>query len=327
MSNTVLVKNSTYYSSSLNEGYTMATVKNRAIFEGDTDLKLNLIEAGVSSKKKLLEIKPHIELGIVTRKYEDEYTDHTVFDLKYNVCRINDLVDKLYYNLPIVTLNINYGGIALNIPNKVEDNILDAQIIYSTVRDEFSNQERIGDIFEIDETMIERSADISIFIEGSTRTIVMNNTDIQTEDATMPSILQLVSEKVTRDINCVTEQTVVIFIEDQEDGFVNQPMIDIDISEQSGSGSGSGSGENTGGDLESLVFTIQQMSFFEFKLVFKEKKVKEIFNLPQGLFFDKDGQRIVGTPIMSGRYSFTLIFDNESILNGIISVPKINREL
>ena len=327
MSNIVLVKNSTYYSSSLNEGYAMANVKNTSLFDMSDDILFSTLEE-VVDRKELILIKQNITEGLIVNGLEkDPLTDPSIFNLNYKVCMINDLRDKIYYNLPIITLNINYGGIALNIPNKEEDNILDANIICAIVRDEYSNQERVGDIFFIKEFTIERPADVSIFEEGSSRCMVMNNSPVIYEDIEFDNISNIVFEKETRDINCVTEQSVVIFLEDQQDGFVNQPMIEMDVSNKTIDAGGSGSGLNTGGDLDALIFTIQQMSFFEFTLVFKEKKVKDIFNLPQGLFFDKDGQRIIGTPMLSGRYPFTLTFDNDSTLSGIINVPKLNREL
>lgn len=137
-----------------------------------------------------------------------------------------------------------------------------------------------------------------------------------------------VSNREEEEVNIRTGSSLVIKTEKktEEDGWTIQPTLEMGVSNISTSGPVD-SGSNSGGDLKSLQFTIQQMSFFEFKLSFENKMVEDTFNLPLGLFFDKDRQRIIGTPMQSGRYSFALIFDDATTLNGYIDVPKLNREL
>lgn len=136
-----------------------------------------------------------------------------------------------------------------------------------------------------------------------------------------------VFKRKEEDINIRANKTFVVQTDKRiADGWDIVPTIEIGVSNATTEGS-IDIGSNTGGDLKVLYFTIQQMAFFEFKLKFENKKVEDVFNLPVGLFFDKERQRILGTPMQSGRFSFALIFDNNSTLNGFIEVPILKREL
>lgn len=111
-----------------------------------------------------------------------------------------------------------------------------------------------------------------------------------------------------------------------EDGLLLFPALSVDVNNDYPMSEG-GLGSATGGDLEKMVFTIQQLSFFEFRFYFRMNKVKEVRNLPQGMQFDIIKQRMFGTPLQSGRYPITIILEDESTVQGIIEVPQLNRKL
>lgn len=126
--------------------------------------------------------------------------------------------------------------------------------------------------------------------------------------------------------NAVDTFTIVTESQKTESGYESKEIIAIEVADKN-SGMNSDDLSSSGGDLKRMDFKIQQMSFFEFKLNFDKNKVSDIVNLPQGLFFDKEGQRIIGTPMVSGKFTFTIIFEDTTTLIGSIDVPKINREL
>lgn len=115
-------------------------------------------------------------------------------------------------------------------------------------------------------------------------------------------------------------------IKKSEDGLLTFPIVSIDINNEYPMSEGPLGGAS-GGDLEKMVFTIQQSSFFEFRFYFRTNKVKEVRNLPNGMEFDIVKQRMFGTPVQSNRYPITIILEDDSEVQGIIEVPKLNRKL
>lgn len=156
---------------------------------------------------------------------------------------------------------------------------------------------------------------VSVYDKNNSSKIYLNN----------PPINIFIRKKRMTTYNCNIALASVIQKDKKEDKYENMSPIEIDVANNVSIDNGNVGA--TGGDLKRLTFTIQQMSFFEFKLHFEEKKVENVDNLPKGLFFDIEEQRIVGTPFLSGRYNISVIFSDGSRLNGLIDVPKLNREL
>lgn len=332
MSNNVLVKNSTYYSSSLNEGYGIAIVKNKQKYkEENKDISLYK-QVIVESKKESSSIVNVCNALIINNMKNKEEIDCDIINFSYDISIVKDIRDRKYYDYPIISIGVNHGGISVPVFKEEESSFKDIKKISSCIiKDSFSDQELLDEVVFMDEINVLANYTTSNLYEKSAIKVVKNMIplEILEEFKTVKSFYVNISEKETRECRVNTSIAPVIYCpkEENDEGYISQPVIEIDINNLIENGEGSGGGSNTGGDLDKLIFTIQQMSFFEFKLHFKEKSVVDIFNLPQGLFFDKDGQRIIGTPMVSGRFSFKIIFNNKAELIGIIEVPKINREL
>lgn len=142
---------------------------------------------------------------------------------------------------------------------------------------------------------------------------------------------RLVQVVKTKALDYVTNIDTAMAVKSEKpvEGYENMDCVQIeivDLSSEAGTGAGS-TGGATGGDLKNLVFTVQQMAFFEFKFRFVNNPVKEIFNLPTGLVFDEVDQKITGTPTQSGRYAITVTLEDGATVSGIIEVPKLRREI
>lgn len=330
MSNNVLVKNSTYYSSSLNEGNSVCIINNREEFDITREVQLNVVGAIAANSKLIDVIANGCTVPVINGTIEEKYEDPSTIIFNYEVTRINDLVEKRYVNYPVLTQNISQTGFCITVVQE-EEVIKDAILITALVNNLNIDEEFVGETFDtINKHVNEEAYDSNSNYNSAIKHVANLAITSQNEYLIADSLSALIKKEMTKDYVNNTKMSIAISAPiDEEEGYDSQPVIELDVanSHENGEGNNNGNGSNIGGDLNLLSFTIQQMSFFEFKLRFKEKKVVDVFNLPQGLFFDAEGQRIIGTPMLSGSYNFTLIFDNSSILNGFIDVPKVRREL
>lgn len=164
-------------------------------------------------------------------------------------------------------------------------------------------------------------------IRSSTSFIYIKREDPKLSLLTMPYFkTDVVTKKPTDYLVDMFSTKVTEGKKKSEDGLLLFPIVSVDVNNDYPMSEG-GLGSATGGDLERMVFTIQQHSFFEFRFYFRNNKVKEVRNLPSGMQFDIIKQRMFGTPLQSGRYPITIILEDESTVQGIIDVPKLNRKL
>lgn len=162
---------------------------------------------------------------------------------------------------------------------------------------------------------------------GSASLIYIKREDPKPSLLTIPYVTtHVVSKKPTDYLVDMFSTKVTEGKKKNEDGLLLFPIVSVDVNNDYPMSEG-GLGSATGGDLEKMVFTIQQLSFFEFRFYFRTNKVKEVRNLPSGMQFDIIKQRMYGTPLQSGRYPITIILEDESTVQGIIEVPKLNRKL
>ncbi|MNV76289.1 hypothetical protein D3C71_1696290 [compost metagenome] len=84
---------------------------------------------------------------------------------------------------------------------------------------------------------------------------------------------------------------------------------------QTGSGSG----------LKSTRIIVQKYSFIELYLNFEDCKVIDGLGLPDGMSIENSFLK--GTPRMSGKYPVILKLSNERILDVLIIVPEVPRQL
>lgn len=326
MRNNMIVNNTAYYDLSFiergssaivinnvanGEDYlqsSFATVNNMIINNNTFDINIDYISTVIIDNSEDFKYKmDHYDLYVI-KDEKDVFSsiEKNIDYLNYNITNgieysINVLDKKdRYYDYGIVYLNISDKHLNINFKYSMEPIELNNVVL----KDYISKIKNIGQIVNVAD--FSKQNDI-INHEKECRINVLKRREEQLNIATNTSIV-------------IKGQTII------DNGWENKPAIEIGVSNIMTEGEIS-SGSNSGGDLKLLSFTIQQMSFFEFKLKFENKKVEDIFNLPTGLFFDKDRQRIIGTPMQSGRYGFSLIFDNSSTLNGFIEVPKLQREL
>lgn len=164
-------------------------------------------------------------------------------------------------------------------------------------------------------------------VRGSTSFIYTKREDPKPSLMTMPFVsTKVINKRPTDYLVDMFSTKVTQGKRKSEDGLLNFPILSVDVNNDYPMAEG-GLGSATGGDLEKMVFTIQQLSFFEFRFYFRVNKVKEVRNLPSGMQFDIIKQRMFGTPLQSGRYPITIILEDESTVQGIIDVPKLDRKL
>lgn len=326
MRNNMIVNNTAYYDSSFiergssaivmnnvanGEDYlqsSFATVNNIIINNNIFDINIDYINTIVIDNSEDFKYKmDHYDLYVI--KDEKDVFSSIEEDIDYLNCNITNgieysinVLDKKdrYYNYGIIYLNVLDKYLTVDFKYDMEPMELNNVVL----KDYISKIKNVGQVVNV--------ADFS-----------KQNDTINHEKEYRINVLKRREEQ----LNIAANTSIVIKGQTKaDDGWENKPAIEIGVSNIMTEGE-IDSGSNSGGDLKLLSFTIQQMSFFEFKLKFENKKVEDIFNLPIGLFFDKDRQRIIGTPMQSGRYGFSLIFDNNSTLNGFIEVPKLKREL
>lgn len=84
-------------------------------------------------------------------------------------------------------------------------------------------------------------------------------------------------------------------------------------------------GQPIGGGLKSIVIVAQKMSFFEMALSFTEGRVVNVSALPMGMYYEQG--KIKGSPMASGYYPITIHLDTGSMIEGVITVPHVPRQL
>lgn len=84
-------------------------------------------------------------------------------------------------------------------------------------------------------------------------------------------------------------------------------------------------GQSKGSGLKSIVIVAQKMSFFEMALSFTTGRVVSVSSLPSGMYYEQG--KIKGSPISSGYYPILIQLDNASVIEGVIIVPHVPRQL
>lgn len=323
MRNSILVKNSTYYISSLSEKGSLNSIAHMTKPSSEKE-ECFYVKPMVIKNKHMGEIVSDVCSAIVVNNIKDDilinpFSTSTI---------VRDREVKNFIDGQIITKEVanRQGDIQINIYQKEDKyekhrsysiNVIDKHntILSGNEIQELLSFDIVKD-FGYKTTYKCRTTSMSVNqIKGPIEKFIpVKGTEVSVKKAEMS------------DYNCRTKASIVIKAAKREEGYESQPVLSLDVSNKV-NGSTDTEGFNSGGDLKKLTFTIQQMSFFEFKFYFKENKVKEVFNLPQGLFFDIEGERIIGTPMVSGKYPISIIFEDDSIIDGIIEVPKLKREL
>lgn len=328
MRNNILVNNGTFYYSTLNE-------------KGDIKVVNNFVQP---VHEQIMTYGSSCDM-LVLNKNTGEVITKPSSVLVYNLSQNDEYFDK--NTISSYCIQGNNGDIIEYItPQTVCLNIKDARHFYTLVVEPEEKEYNVpsSTFYTYDKNLIIESDYESIcqieFNIIQDNSICINNAPYISHGAAVNNANSAIIGEDSPNINLegavvLQKAMTEVLINDQislsvkhvskEDGYDSMPVIGLNVVNVSNTVDADING--TGGDLKSLIFTIQQMSFFEFKLKFKENKVREVFNLPTGLFFDREQQRIVGTPIQSGRYSISVIFEDNSTMDGIINVPKINREL
>lgn len=88
------------------------------------------------------------------------------------------------------------------------------------------------------------------------------------------------------------------------------------------------SGTTGEGGLQNLDFVLQPQSFISINMDFGEgKKIKEVVGLPNAMNYFKEENKIKGTPLFSGKYTFIIRFESGDEMIGKIEVPPLQRNL
>ena len=127
-------------------------------------------------------------------------------------------------------------------------------------------------------------------------------------------------------VNGNASTTHSISVNRVEEGYQNMEVVITNVTGSTETAPGTG-GSSTGNAIKNLTFTVQQMSFFEFIFKFADEIVEDVIGLPEGMYYMKERQMILGAPKLSGRYSCTVSFQKGNSIECLINVPKIRREL
>lgn len=325
MRNSVLVSNTAYYTSSLKErGSSVNMLNFTQLFNDEWSSKIQ--GDSFVTNRHLLEHRASVCSATVMNTVRDEVyinklgvTIHTIDSFK------GDIVKEIKFapiELKVAEPYKIIGYIAQ--PYEIERTYkCIASYVYNKTDFDTEYEAFVGKEFVLtkDINWVEN-------LEGKSCNIYIKPEHIHEDiEKRHNKVSVMVKRKPLTEYTIRDEHSVVINApKDKDAEYVSQSIIEVDVADHSVGGAAT-EGPNAGGDLKKLVFTIQQMSFFEFKLKFVDKKVIDVFNLPTGLIFNEAEQKIIGTPKLSGRYSISVIFDNGSSLDGIIDVPKLNREL
>lgn len=327
MRDSMLVNNTAYHDSSCIERGSSAIIINN-VADGES-----LILPPLSTLTSVITSRPSYDLNV---EEINTVIKNMVQDKSVNLNRKDFYVLKKEYD-SYNLLKKDFDFIQTSVPSKIqysinvlnkEEKVKDFPGITLNILDKISSINYEYDLYNIELDPVRSKTCTTTNTKTNGHLLLINENISKNDFITFNECKVNTIPRKEEEILIRSEQTLVVKVNKMADdeGWEHKPSIEIGVSNVSTSGPIDG-GSNNGGDLKALYFTIQQMSFFEFKLKFENKTVEDVFNLPLGLFFDKDRQRIIGTPMQSGRFSFALIFDNKSTLNGIIEVPKLNREL
>lgn len=329
MRNNILVKNSVFYNSTVREDNAMEIVRAFNDIEHETiNIHSNSLDMYVSNNYNG-EVKASSSSLLVYNTLKTDKTD----DLKgITVHIIDEIKEDIVEFIEPYPININVSDIrpfSILIQEKKEQ---EEQQLKGTLFNIFDKNQIIEmnhpNLYLKEFNIVQDNTNnIQTIKTCESKKYINNKSYMEGEECFLycNTPASIVSKKCSSEYMIREEMSIIVKSNKKEEGYSNMPVLEINVTNTSNS-TDIGS-NNSGGDLKALMFTIQQMSFFEFKLKFQENKVRDVFNLPTGLFFDEEQQRIVGTPIQSGKYSFSVIFENGDTLSGSITVPKLNREL
>lgn len=324
------VENLTYYESSYVEQGSMKIIYNSTA-RGDIESPYfsyhQLISNNACTSDVIVEEKDVMVYNKAKQLYADEQLINPEFYItnKFSDINFNENID--YTNMMIK--NSLLSNEYIFILQKNENSYLNPEVVNTYVLDK--NLEIEYNIDVVDLPFIENKTIVVSNINNKSNMLYVNDLNHLNEKYEKFDNMQLlVSKRKEESLNFNIQNSSIVKFENIKDsGWENQMAIEIGVSNinKDDDNNNGTTGTTIGSDLKNLSFIVQQMSFFEFNFVFKNKTIEDIFNLPTGLFFDIDRQRIIGTPMKSGKYTFAILFDDLSILNGFIDVPPINREL
>lgn len=80
-----------------------------------------------------------------------------------------------------------------------------------------------------------------------------------------------------------------------------------------------------GGGIKGFRIVAQKYAYFEQSLSFNSTTVQEITGLPQGMYCENG--YLKGSPLLAGNFAINLKMDDKSVLNGLLIVTQVTREL
>ena len=328
--NHFLVGNTTYFNSSIKSSNSLMIVKPESNKTAQVYNNYKDTYMKVSNRLSVFTIAKHTEINVFDNIKDDiqfSIINTTINNLDRTTFDYNN--DKANFHISDRTCHA-ITCFSIEKPDLYQEMASVTLIVKDDRKEQnYYDQEYYGKEFDV----VKDNSHNIIVKTNSSRAIVRDITDRikgkWTDYSVAPfeakSITQMVySEELTK-YNALDSLAIVIENYDGAAGYESCNLISIDVTNKSAGITEDAA--SSGGELKRLDFTVQQMSFFKFKLSFENKHVVDVTNLPKGLFFDKEGQRIIGTPMLSGKTTFTVIFNDNTQLNGSIDVPRLKREL